>query len=68
MYWIFGSAGLTYWQIGKEINQKLFGQIFHFQEFITGKAILKAKSQVSGGGAYGNQVALLTLLGDPVLS
>ena len=62
----FGSAGLTYWQIGKEINQKLFGQIFHFQEFITGKAILKAKSQVSGGGAYGNQVALLTLLGDPV--
>lgn len=63
----FGSSGLTYWNIGKDINQRIFNQIFNLKHFITGKSILRAKAQVPGVGAYGTQVALLTLLGDPVL-
>lgn len=64
----FGSSGLTFWGVGKDINQRIFKHIFLNQEYNTGKAILKAKNEVAGVGAYGIQVALLTLLGEPLLT
>lgn len=63
----FGSSGLTYWQIGKDLNQRLFDQIFIKQNTVVGKAIHNVKSQTTGIGSYGTQIALLTLLGDPLL-
>lgn len=64
----FGSAGLTYWGVGKSINQFMFDHIFKRRTTIIGKAILKAKNSVSAIGAFGTQVALLTLLGDPLIN
>ncbi len=64
----FGSSGLTYWGVGKDINQRIFNHVFLKGEYNTGKAILKAKNEVAGVGAYGIQVALLTLLGEPLLT
>lgn len=63
----FGSSGLTYWNVGKDINNKIFGEIFDERNYIIGKAIFNGKNQVSGGGIYGEQVSLLTYLGDPVM-
>ncbi len=64
----FGSSGLTLWGIGTYINEVLFDQIFAKREYITGKAILTTKSLVGGsGGFYNSQIALLTLLGEPLL-
>lgn len=60
----WGSSGLTFWYSGKQLNEKLFGQLFTQKIYIIGKAILNAKSSVPSN----SQVALLTLLGDPVLS
>ncbi len=63
----FGSSGLTYWGVGKEINRKAFNEIFNERNYVIGKAIFNAKNQVSGGGIFGEQVSLLTYLGDPVM-
>ncbi|MDQ6988427.1 MAG: C25 family cysteine peptidase, partial [Mariprofundaceae bacterium] len=63
----FGSAGLTYWGIGKAINSKIFDEIFSKKNFVIGKAILNAKNRVPSSGVYGIQVALLTYLGDPAV-
>lgn len=62
-----GSSGLTLWGIGTIINQLLFADIFQHKDFITGKAILEAKSQISSSGLNASQISLLTYLGDPVL-
>jgi hypothetical protein len=63
----FGNIGLTYWQIGVAIDRKIFNEIFNFKNYTIGKAIFNAKNQVSGGGYYGQQITLLTYLGDPAL-
>lgn len=64
----FGSSGLTHWEIGKYINHLFFDEMFHNRNTIIGKSILNAKGRViSPYGYYGNQIALLTYLGDPVL-
>jgi Peptidase family C25/Propeptide_C25/CARDB len=63
----FGSTGLTYWGIGKAINNKIYNEIFVKKNLIIGKAIMNAKNQVPGSGVYGTQVALLSYLGDPAL-
>ncbi len=63
----FGSSGITWWGVGKEINRKVFGEIFNQRNYIIGKAILNGKNQVSSGGIYGGQISLLTYLGDPVM-
>ncbi|NNJ51738.1 MAG: hypothetical protein HKP17_01105 [Ignavibacteriaceae bacterium] len=63
----YGSSGLTYWGVGKAINNQLFSQIFNQRNYIIGKAILNSKNSVPAGGIYGTQMALLTYLGDPAL-
>jgi hypothetical protein len=63
----FGSSGLTLWGIGNYINELLFREIYTDRVYITGKAILNAKSLVGGSGFYNSQIALLTLLGEPLL-
>jgi len=63
----YGSSGLTYWGVGKAMNQALFREIFIQKEYIIGKAILISKNKFTPGGIYGTQMALLTYLGDPVL-
>lgn len=63
----FGSSGLTYWNIGKYLNEIMFGQIFDENDRIIGKAIQTAKNMLPEGGYYSDQVSLLTLLGDPLL-
>ncbi|GAB4295044.1 MAG: hypothetical protein Kow0098_17050 [Ignavibacteriaceae bacterium] len=63
----FGSSGLTYWHIGKAINEQIFYAAFVQKNLIIGKTILAAKSSVPGTGLYGQQVALMTLLGDPLI-
>lgn len=62
----FGSSGLTYWGAGKTINEQVFNQIFNQKNFIIGKALLKAKQNVPSGGFYESQIALQTLLGEPL--
>lgn len=63
----YGSAGLTYWGVGLAINHKLFDEIFTKRNYVIGKAILNSKNRVSAGGLYGEQINLLTYLGDPVM-
>jgi hypothetical protein len=63
----YGSSGLTYWGIGKAMNQELFNEIFIQKDYVIGRAILISKNQFPPGGLYGHQMALLTYLGDPVL-
>ena len=63
----FGNTALTYWGIGNVINEKIFNEIFNNREYSIGKAIFNAKNQVSGSGYYGQQINLLTYLGDPAL-
>ena len=63
----YGSAGLTYWNVGTAINRELFDEIFHLKNFIIGKAIMNSKNRVPTGGVYGTQINLLTYLGDPVM-
>jgi hypothetical protein len=63
----YGSSGLTYWGIGKAMNQVLFEEIFDRKDYLIGKAILFSKNQFNPGGLFGQQMALLTYLGDPVL-
>lgn len=63
----FGSSGLTYWGIGKSINNKVYKELFSQKNLIIGKAIMNAKNQVPSSGIYGDQVALLSYLGDPAL-
>ena len=63
----YGSAGLTYWGVGKAINSELFKEIFRKRDYVVGKAILNSKNQVPTGTLYDTQIALLTYLGDPVL-
>jgi hypothetical protein len=63
----FGSSGLTYWEVGKDINRQFYNQIFNKRNFIVGKAILNAKNSVPPSGIYGSMISLLTLLGEPLL-
>jgi hypothetical protein len=63
----YGSSGLTYWGIGKAINNKLFNELFVEKNMIIGKAIMNSKNQVPSSGIYGTQINLLTYLGDPAL-
>lgn len=62
----FGSSGLTHWEIGKYINQLIFDFTFIKKDYISGRAVLKSKLQTPPIGYYGNQIALLTFLGDPL--
>jgi hypothetical protein len=59
----WGSSGLTFWTAGKQLNERLFSQFFSQKNYVIGKAILTAKSGVGNN----SQIALLTLLGDPVI-
>jgi len=63
----YGSSGLTYWTIGKAINREFFKDIFTNRNYIVGKAIMNSKNNVSSAGLYGQQLNLLTYLGDPVM-
>jgi len=64
----YGSSGLTYWGIGKAINNKLFNELFVNKNLIIGKAIMNSKNQVPSSGIYATQINLLTYLGDPAMS
>ncbi len=61
----FGNTVLTYWPLGAYIDDALFKEIFTNRIYTIGKAILVAKGKIGGGGYSGQQVALLTYLGDP---
>ena len=64
----WGSSGLTWWSLGQGINNLAFSKIFNNRDYVCGDFILKSKFQLGSGGSYrDSQIALLTLLGDPVL-
>ena len=64
----WGSAGLTYWGVGKTLDTSLFTEFFAKKNLIVGKAILNAKNQLDPEGIFNiSQINLLTFLGDPVL-
>ena len=63
----YGSSGLTYWGVGTAINRELFDEIFNKRNYSTGLAFMNSKNRVPFGGLYGQQINLLTYLGDPVL-
>ncbi len=60
----WGSSGLTFWSSGRLLNERLFNQFFNQKVHVIGRAILKAKTGIGNN----SQIALLTLLGDPILS
>lgn len=59
-----GSTGLTYWGPATILNRKLYQQIFSDHDYIIGKAILNAKTNITG---FNDMIAQLTYLGDPAL-
>ena len=61
----FGNTVLTYWGIGNAIDEKIFEDIFNNKDYTIGRAIFNAKNRVPGSGLYGQQITLLTYLGDP---
>ncbi len=63
----FGNTVLTYWPIGAVIDEAIFREIFNNREYTIGKALFNAKNAVGGSGYYGQQITLLTYLGDPGL-
>ncbi len=63
----FGNTVLTYWPIGAVIDEAIFNQIFKRKVYTIGQALLNARLQVGTGGLYGQQITLLTYLGDPGL-
>ena len=63
----FGNTVLTYWPLGAVIDEAIFDEIFNKKNHSIGKAILNAKNFVGTGGYYGQQINLLTYLGDPGL-
>ncbi|MFH0734497.1 MAG: C25 family cysteine peptidase [bacterium] len=65
----WGHTGLTMWQPAKELNKRLFYQIFGNKKYVVGDAIRYAKATFSSGitSFESDQVALLTLLGDPAI-
>ncbi|MCK9211408.1 MAG: C25 family cysteine peptidase [Ignavibacteriaceae bacterium] len=63
----WGSSGLTSYDVGKYINVKFFNEVYSKKNYIVGKAILNAKNMNVSSGTFADQIALLTLLGDPLL-
>ncbi len=63
-----GSSGLTIWQFGVELNNKLFNQIFKKGNYEIGKAVLYAKNNYGSISKYQkDMICLSTYLGDPAL-
>jgi hypothetical protein len=65
----WGSSGLTFFSVGRSVNEKAFNEIFNLNNYIIGKIALAAKAKLSSPEhpIVAGQIALLTLLGDPVL-
>ena len=63
----FGNTVLTYWPIGAIIDEAIFKQIFQYRDYTVGRALLNAKISIGDAGLYGQQITLLTYLGDPGL-
>ncbi len=63
-----GSSGLTSWPVGVAINQLIFDEIFTKKNYLSGSAFFNSKFRIGNlSGQYGDQVALLTFLGDPLI-
>lgn len=63
----WGSSGLTSYNIGVLIDEKFFEEVYSKKNYILGKAILNAKNMNVSSGTFADQIALLTLLGDPLV-
>jgi hypothetical protein len=63
----FGSSALTWWDAGSYINTIIFDQIFNQKDYVFGDAVLNAKTLAPAFGNIADQIAVLTLLGDPAL-
>ncbi|MCK9425677.1 MAG: C25 family cysteine peptidase [Ignavibacteriaceae bacterium] len=63
----WGSSGLTSFGAGKNIDELFFDEVYSKKNYILGKAILNAKNRTASTGTFTDQIALLTLLGDPLL-
>ena len=65
----WGHTGLTFWDYGLSLNVEVYEQIFANKKYVVGDAILNAKSisLSSSDPLTKDNVALLTLLGDPAL-
>ena len=61
----FGNTVLTYWGIGNAINEKIFKEVFDNKDYVIGRAILNGKNDGPSTGIFGQQINLLTYLGDP---
>jgi hypothetical protein len=65
----WGNTGLTYWNVGTDINYYVNKQIYEKSDFVIGDAILHAKAQFAGQTyqLITDHIAMLSLLGDPAL-
>ncbi len=63
----FGNSGLTYWNVGKNIDNLIFDEFFNERNYITGNVFMNAKVRLPAIGYNTSQIALLTYLGDPLL-
>ncbi|MFA4924376.1 MAG: C25 family cysteine peptidase, partial [Ignavibacteriaceae bacterium] len=63
----WGSSGLTSYEVGKYIDIRFFDEVYAKKNYIVGKAILNAKNMIVSAGPFADQIALLTLLGDPLV-
>jgi hypothetical protein len=62
----WGSVGLTYWQAGRTLNERLFLQVFNNRTYVIGDAIMAAKANLIGG-TFDQMLAQLSYLGDPAI-
>ncbi len=65
----WGHTGITVWVQGRDLNTKMYNQIYKNRVYVVGDAIRYAKSSYPSSltGLESDHVALLTLLGDPAI-
>ncbi len=63
----WGGAGLTFWPTGRYMNEDAYRRILDEKNYIIGKVAAETKASAGIGTIVESQIALLTLLGDPVL-
>lgn len=63
----FGSSGLTNWDAGKFVNHRLFQEMINNRNYLTGKVFQTAKMNTPAVHSYGEQINLLTYIGEPLL-
>jgi hypothetical protein len=63
----WGGSALTFWPAGRNMNEDAYRRILEEKNYIIGKVAAETKAAAGLGNIIESQIALLTLLGDPVL-